>query len=43
MSESAVYRTYRSNTYLLGGNAPYVEEMDENYRANPGSVPENWR
>nr|MBP7247134.1 2-oxoglutarate dehydrogenase E1 component [Brachymonas sp.] len=43
MSESAVYRTYRSNTYLFGGNAPYVEEMYENYLANPGSVPENWR
>ena len=43
MSESAVYRTYRSNTYLFGGNAPYVEEMYENYLANPGSVPETWR
>ena len=43
MNESTVYRTYRSNTYLFGGNAPYVEEMYENYLANPGSVPENWR
>ena len=43
MSESAVYRTYRSNTYLFGGNAPYVEEMYENYLANPGSVPANRR
>lgn len=43
MSESAVYRTYRSNTYLFGGNAPYVEEICENYHTNPGSVPENWR
>ncbi|MDO5653598.1 MAG: 2-oxoglutarate dehydrogenase E1 component, partial [Brachymonas sp.] len=43
MSESAVYRTYRSNTYLFGGNAPYVEEMYESYLANPGSVPETWR
>ncbi|WP_368681279.1 2-oxoglutarate dehydrogenase E1 subunit family protein, partial [Acinetobacter baumannii] len=25
------------------GNAPYVEEMYENYLANPGSVPDNWR
>ena len=52
MSESApqgsapvasVYQTYRDNTYLFGGNAPYVEEMYENYLANPGSVPDNWR
>src|SRR4029450_1970269 len=34
---------YRSNTYLFGGNAPYVEEMYENYLSNPGSVPDNWR
>jgi hypothetical protein len=31
------------NSYLFGGNAPYVEEMYENYLANPGSVPDNWR
>ncbi|MFZ5568697.1 MAG: 2-oxoglutarate dehydrogenase E1 component [Pseudomonadota bacterium] len=46
MSESkaaSVYQTYRDNTYLFGGNAPYVEEMYENYLANPGSVPDNWR
>ncbi|MFN7712410.1 MAG: 2-oxoglutarate dehydrogenase E1 component [Curvibacter sp.] len=46
MSEStasSVYQTYRDNTYLFGGNAPYVEEMYENYLSNPGSVPENWR
>ena len=24
-------------------NAPYVEEMYENYLSNPGSVPDNWR
>ena len=33
----------RSNSYLFGGNAPYVEEMYEAYLDNPGSVPENWR
>ncbi|EYC51234.1 2-oxoglutarate dehydrogenase [Hylemonella gracilis str. Niagara R] len=42
-SASSVYQTYRDNTYLFGGNAPYVEEMYENYLANPGSVPDNWR
>jgi len=39
----SVYQTYSDNTYLFGGNAPYVEEMYENYLANPGSVPDNWR
>ncbi|HJV72376.1 2-oxoglutarate dehydrogenase E1 component [Ideonella sp.] len=34
---------YRSNSYLFGGNAPYVEEMYEAYLDNPGAVPENWR
>jgi 2-oxoglutarate dehydrogenase E1 component len=40
---SSVYTAYQSNSYLFGGNAPYVEEMYENYLANPGSVPDNWR
>ncbi len=48
MSESAsptgsVYTAYQANTFLFGGNAPYVEEMYENYLANPGSVPDTWR
>ncbi|WP_296492121.1 2-oxoglutarate dehydrogenase E1 component [Rhodoferax sp.] len=44
MSETnTVYQAYQANTYLFGGNAPYVEEMYENYLANPGSVPETWR
>jgi 2-oxoglutarate dehydrogenase E1 component len=38
-----VYVAYKGNSYLFGGNAPYVEEMYENYLENPGSVPENWR
>ncbi|CAN5321639.1 2-oxoglutarate dehydrogenase E1 component [soil metagenome] len=40
---SSVYQAYQGNTYLFGGNAPYVEEMYENYLSNPGSVPDNWR
>ncbi|MDB5796811.1 MAG: 2-oxoglutarate dehydrogenase component [Paucimonas sp.] len=32
-----------SNSYLFGGNAPYVEELYEAYLNNPGSVPDNWR
>jgi len=44
MSETNnVYSAYQGSTYLFGGNAPYVEEMYENYLANPGSVPDNWR
>ncbi|MFZ3160092.1 MAG: 2-oxoglutarate dehydrogenase E1 component [Rhodoferax sp.] len=44
MSETpTVYQAYQANTYLFGGNAPYVEEMYENYLENPGSVPDNWR
>ena len=43
MSTSSVYTAYQGNSYLFGGNAPYVEEMYENYLANPGSVPDNWR
>ena len=44
MSETtSVYQAYQGNTYLFGGNAPYVEEMYENYLENPGSVPDTWR
>jgi len=42
-SPASVYQAYASNTYLFGGNAPYVEEMYENYLANPGSVSDTWR
>ena len=40
---SSIYSAYNNNTYLFGGNAPYVEEMYENYLANPGSVLDSWR
>jgi 2-oxoglutarate dehydrogenase E1 component len=40
---SSIYAAYNGNTYLFGGNAPYVEEMYENYLSNPGSVPDSWR
>jgi 2-oxoglutarate dehydrogenase E1 component len=40
---SSIYSAYSGNTYLFGGNAPYVEEMYENYLANPGSVLDTWR
>lgn len=31
------------NSYLFGGNAPYVEELYEAYLDNPGSVSDSWR
>jgi 2-oxoglutarate dehydrogenase E1 component len=40
---ASVYQAYGSNSYLFGGNAPYVEELYENYLANPGSVTDTWR
>jgi 2-oxoglutarate dehydrogenase E1 component len=42
-SASSIYAANNGNTYLFGGNAPYVEEMYENYLSNPGSVPDSWR
>ncbi|MDE1956932.1 MAG: 2-oxoglutarate dehydrogenase E1 component, partial [Betaproteobacteria bacterium] len=33
----------RANSYLFGGNAPYVEELYETYLSNPGAVPDHWR
>ena len=34
---------FQINSYLFGGNAPYVEELYERYLDNPGTVPERWR
>jgi 2-oxoglutarate dehydrogenase E1 component len=41
--ERKMMQQYRANSYLFGGNAPYVEELYEAYLDNPGSVPDNWR
>ncbi|MEJ0047759.1 MAG: hypothetical protein WDN04_17765 [Rhodospirillales bacterium] len=32
-----------SNSYLFGGNAPYIEELYESYLDDPASVGEAWR
>ncbi|HZM36849.1 MAG TPA: 2-oxoglutarate dehydrogenase E1 component [Burkholderiales bacterium] len=32
-----------ANSYLFGANAPFIEELYENYLVNPASVPEEWR
>jgi 2-oxoglutarate dehydrogenase E1 component len=39
----SVLREFMSNSYLFGGNAPFVEDLYEQYLANPGAVPEQWR
>ena len=33
----------RDNSYLFGGNAPYVEELYESYLHDPTSVGDHWR
>jgi len=36
-------KQFRDNSYLYGGNAPFIEELYESYLENPASVPEQWR
>src|SRR5687767_1691086 len=36
-------KEFRANSYLFGGNAPFIEELYEKYLANPQSIPEEWR
>ena len=36
-------KQFLDNSYLFGGNAPFVEELYEAYLADPGTVPEEWR
>ncbi|HRP76149.1 MAG TPA: 2-oxoglutarate dehydrogenase E1 component [Rhodocyclaceae bacterium] len=36
-------KQYRSTSYLFGSNAPFVEELYENYLADPASVSDTWR
>jgi 2-oxoglutarate dehydrogenase E1 component len=36
-------QAFQQNSYLFGGNAPYVEELYEAYLNNPASVPDKWR
>jgi len=40
---SKMMQQQTANSYLFGGNAPYVEDLYEAYLDNPGSVPDNWR
>jgi len=36
-------KEFLNNSYLFGGNAPFIEELYEKYLVNPQSVPEQWR
>ena len=36
-------KEFLNNSYLFGGNAPFIEELYEAYLADPGAVPEEWR
>ncbi len=36
-------KQFLSNSYLFGGNAPFIEDLYEQYLANPGSVSDEWR
>src|SRR5260221_11365934 len=40
---ASVMRQFQDNSYLFGGNAPFIEDLYEKYLANPQSVPEEWR
>src|ERR687891_1546489 len=36
-------KEFLNNSYLFGGNAPFIEDLYEKYLANPQSIPEAWR
>jgi 2-oxoglutarate dehydrogenase E1 component len=36
-------KEYLGNSYLFGGNAPFVEQLYEDWLADPQSVPGQWR
>jgi len=36
-------RQFLDNSYLFGANAPFIEDLYEQYLVNPGAVPEEWR
>ena len=39
----SIMRQFQDTSYLFGGNAPFVEQLYEDYLDNPQSVPEAWR
>jgi len=36
-------QAFQQNSYLFGANAPYLEELYEQYLSNPAAVSEQWR
>jgi len=36
-------RQFFDSSHLFGANAPFIEELYEQYLVNPGAVPEEWR
>jgi 2-oxoglutarate dehydrogenase E1 component len=36
-------KEFLNNSYLFGGNAPFIEELYEKYLVNPQSIPDQWR
>ena len=42
-ARSAANDTFASTSFLYGGNAAYVEQLHEAYRADPASVDPGWR
>ena len=36
-------KEFLNNSYLFGGNAPFIEELYEKYLVNPQSIPDEWR
>ena len=36
-------KEFLANSYLFGANAPFIEDLYEQYLVNPGAVPEEWR
>ena len=36
-------QTFQSQSYLFGGNAPFIEELYEQYLVDPQSVSAEWR
>jgi 2-oxoglutarate dehydrogenase E1 component len=40
---SSLLEQFRQSSYLYGGNAPFIEELYEQYLDDPDSVSEKWR
>ncbi|KUO56163.1 MAG: 2-oxoglutarate dehydrogenase subunit E1 [Alphaproteobacteria bacterium BRH_c36] len=43
MSREALNQSFLQTSFLDGANAAYIEQLQEQYVRNPGSVPDQWR